>query len=303
MDVDAVVLDIDGVLIDASNSYHRAIIETVRTVYGETIDRETIQLFKDAGGFNVDWRVTDAVSLFILARRRGYDTDLRSFTDKIAERGGGLSTARTILREELPETIGDEIEADWDQDLLKRTFQWLYLGPSRYAKYEDSDPPPDAPTDAGFIEEERILIDDQTLGWLHKQDALGVLTGRPAAEAHIAIERVGLDVDRKHLMSMDDWENSKPNPSGLITLAQRLEATVLAYAGDELDDVKTAVNAASIDSDRTYFGIGVQTGGVTGASGQQRFRSIGADAVIDSINELPATVSQLSGERPVQRED
>ena len=63
MNVGAVVLDIDGVLVDVENSYRRAIIETIDHIYGETIDNTEIQQFKNAGGFNNDWELTDAVGL------------------------------------------------------------------------------------------------------------------------------------------------------------------------------------------------------------------------------------------------
>ena len=45
MNVDAVVLDIDGVLVDVAGSYRRAIIESVEHVYDEQIDRDDIQQF------------------------------------------------------------------------------------------------------------------------------------------------------------------------------------------------------------------------------------------------------------------
>jgi len=73
MQVDAVVLDIDGVLVDVADSYRRAIIESVERVCDKTIDRDAIQLFKDAGGFNNDWELTDAAALYVLARREGRD--------------------------------------------------------------------------------------------------------------------------------------------------------------------------------------------------------------------------------------
>lgn len=52
MHADAVVLDIDGVLVDVADSYRRAIVESVDRHYGTTISRDEVQLFKDAGGFN-----------------------------------------------------------------------------------------------------------------------------------------------------------------------------------------------------------------------------------------------------------
>ena len=66
MQADALVLDIDGVLVDVADSYRKAIRESIDRVYGETIDRDAIQAFKNAGGFNNDWALTDAAALFVL---------------------------------------------------------------------------------------------------------------------------------------------------------------------------------------------------------------------------------------------
>jgi len=46
MNVDAVVLDIDGVLVDVADSYRRAIVESLQTVYNESIDRTDISYSK-----------------------------------------------------------------------------------------------------------------------------------------------------------------------------------------------------------------------------------------------------------------
>ena len=55
MQADTVILDIDGVLVDVSGSYRRAIVESIERVYGTTIDSGAIQAFKNAGGFNNNW--------------------------------------------------------------------------------------------------------------------------------------------------------------------------------------------------------------------------------------------------------
>ena len=66
MHADAVVLDIDGVLVDVADSYRRAIVESVECLYGRTIDRADVQLFKAVGGLNNDWDVIDSVPVFDL---------------------------------------------------------------------------------------------------------------------------------------------------------------------------------------------------------------------------------------------
>lgn len=287
MDADAVVLDVDGVLVDVADSYRRAILETVERRHGETIERATIQRFKDAGGFNNDWELTDAATLFVLARKAGYGGDAEMFTDAIAaHHEGGLAAARSVVAEAATEAGFDAeaVEAEWDPDGVRETFQALYLGADLYADIEGDEPPFEAP---GYIHDEPVIVTPETIAALQAEYDVGVLTGRPAAEASIALERAGLDVPDEHRFTMDDWEAGKPDPHALVTLAERFDAETTVFVGDTLDDVRTAVNAAAADPGRTYRGVGVLTGGLTGAEGREKYEEVGAAAVLDSVNDLP----------------
>jgi len=290
MNVDAVVLDIDGVLVDVSDSYRRAIVETVERVHGVTVDRRAIQQFKKAGGFNNDWDVTDAVALFVLAREEGLDRSVESFAAAVDHAGGGVAGAQTVVGELLSPAARERVLAAWDPDRHRTVFQHLYLGVDLYRDLE-GDPEFDAP---GYIHDETVLVEASTLAAL--SPPLGVLTGRPAAEAAIALDRAGVDVPAEHRFTMDDWAGGKPDPEALVTLARRLDAGSIAFVGDTLDDVRTAVNAAAAD-DRRYLGVGVLTGGHSGDAGRRAFRDVGADAVLDSVNDLPAL---LAGESTVR---
>jgi len=281
--VDAVVLDIDGVLVDVADSYRRAILESIDRVYGETIAKSDIQLFKNAGGFNNDWELTDAAALFVLTGRET-DRDTEAFTDAIDDHGGGLTAAKAVVREWLDEPAADRVLADWDSERLRDVFQTLYLGSELYRELEGGEPAVDAP---GYINDEPVLVSEATLERLHERHAVGVVTGRPAAEADIAMERTGLELPADHRFTMDDWEEGKPHPHALMTLAERFDADRVAFAGDTLDDVATAVNADDEDPERRYDGVGVLTGGLTGEAGRAAFTDAGATAVIDSVEALP----------------
>ena len=289
MDVDAVVLDIDGVLVDVADSYRRAIVESVDRVYGETIEREWIQAFKDAGGFNNDWELTYAAALYVLAGREGYDAPVGTFTDAVAAAGGGLSAAESVVVEALDADAHGEVFERWETDRLRETFQALYLGADLFRELEGGDPPFEA---AGYIHDEPVLLDPETVTALTDRFDVGVLTGRPASEATIALSRVGLDVAPDHRFTMDDWDEGKPHPNALITLAERFDARATAFVGDTLDDVRTAVNAAEVDADRTYYGVGVLTGGLRGSEGRAKYVANGADAVVESVNDLPALLDR-----------
>jgi HAD superfamily hydrolase (TIGR01548 family) len=286
MHADAVVLDIDGVLVDVADSYRRAIVESVDRLYGRTIDRADVQRFKDAGGFNNDWDVTDAVALYVLADSRE-PIPLSAFADRIRAAGGGLAAAESVVAEHLTADDLAAVRDAWDSAALRDTFQALYLGADLYRELEGGDPPVET---AGYIHDEPVLVEPGTVDRLAAGATLGVLTGRPAAEADIALDRVGLSVPDSHRFTMDDPAPGKPDPAALVTLAERFDADTVAFAGDTLDDVATAVNAAAADDGRTYHGIGVLTGGLTGESGRTAFESAGAHAVVASVNDLPEAV-------------
>jgi HAD superfamily phosphatase len=57
----ALFFDMDGVLVDVSRSYRRAIQETVEHFTGRQITPNTIQRYKNYGGFNDDWELTHAI--------------------------------------------------------------------------------------------------------------------------------------------------------------------------------------------------------------------------------------------------
>ncbi|MFB6184437.1 MAG: TIGR01548 family HAD-type hydrolase [Haloarculaceae archaeon] len=285
MKVDAVVLDVDGVLVDVADSYRRAIVESVERVYGDTIERADVQAFKDAGGFNNDWELTYAAALYVLARRDGLELDVESFTDRVAATGTGLEAAETVVADALDPHARERVRDEWDRERLRDVFQQLYLGSDRYRDFEGKRPDLDVP---GFIEDEPVLVEPETIALLTDRFDVGVLTGRPAAEADVALERVGLTVPADHRFTMDDWAAGKPDPDALTTLAERFDADAVAFAGDTLDDVRTATNAAAADPGRDYYGVGVLTGGLTGEAGRRKYERAGAAAVVDSVNDLPA---------------
>jgi HAD superfamily hydrolase (TIGR01548 family) len=182
------------------------------------------------------------------------------------------------------------VRAAWDPDRLQDVFQQLYLGPDLYRELEGGEPDLDT---EGFIHDEPVVIDPETIEWLTDRYHVGVVTGRPLGEARIALDRVGLDLPAEHRFTMDDWEEGKPHPKALVTLAERFADTpkgceTIAFVGDTLDDIRTAVNANEADPERTYHGIGVLTGGLTGDSGRRKFETSGASTVLESVNELPA---------------
>lgn len=291
MEVDAVVLDVDGVLVDVEHSYRRAIVESLDNVYGESIEREQVQMFKNAGGFNNDWELTYAAALYLLAHERGLTSGLQSFTDEVALKGGGLSAAEEVVEETLADDAMTAVRNEWNRERLRDVFQQLYLGVDLYERLEGDEADLEV---TGFIYDESPLITPETIEFLLDHYELAILTGRPQPEAEIALTRVGLELPDELVITMDDWDGTKPEPDALIRLGEALGVDSVLYVGDTLDDVETAVNASEVD-DREYHGIGVLSGGLSGEEGRMEFELQGAAEVIDDINELQDV---LAGQPP-----
>ncbi len=77
---EAILFDMDGVLVDVSNSYRLAIKNTAEYFIGETISPEEISTFKDKGGLNNDWYLTQEI-----VRSRGKHVEMEQIIEKFQQ--------------------------------------------------------------------------------------------------------------------------------------------------------------------------------------------------------------------------
>ena len=61
MSLPCLVFDMDGVLADVSESYREAVPQTVHHFSGKTVTRERIQEYKNRGGYNNDWLLSQVI--------------------------------------------------------------------------------------------------------------------------------------------------------------------------------------------------------------------------------------------------
>jgi HAD superfamily phosphatase len=57
-----IVFDMDGVLTEVSDSYREAIVQTVEHFTGQRISRDQIQEYKNQGGWNNDWALSQKIA-------------------------------------------------------------------------------------------------------------------------------------------------------------------------------------------------------------------------------------------------
>jgi HAD superfamily phosphatase len=110
-----IVFDMDGVLVDVSESYRETIVRTVEHFSGVTVTRAQIQDYKNQGGFNDDWKL----SHHIIAEH-GVAVEFQTVVDYFQGMFHGNGTDGLILRERWMARDGlfDRLAARFDSPSL-----------------------------------------------------------------------------------------------------------------------------------------------------------------------------------------
>jgi histidinol-phosphate aminotransferase len=120
----AIIFDMDGVLVEVGASYRTAIIETAAS-YGVGVTRTDIQRAKDAGDANNDWRLT-----WQLVTKAGVDTTLDEVTRRFEVLYQGAGDVPGLWTKETPMAT-----RDWLVQLAQRFKLAVVTGrPRRDAK-------------------------------------------------------------------------------------------------------------------------------------------------------------------------
>jgi HAD superfamily phosphatase len=101
----------DGVLAEVTESYRESIVQTVRYFTGKTVTRDAIQDYKNQGGWNNDWALSQKIAADF-GTQIDYDTVIEKFNEYfLGEDGNGLVTRESWfpkpgLLERLGKTYG-----------------------------------------------------------------------------------------------------------------------------------------------------------------------------------------------------
>ncbi|MDP1830731.1 MAG: aminotransferase class I/II-fold pyridoxal phosphate-dependent enzyme [Geothrix sp.] len=196
------VLDIDGVLIDADRSFMEAVARALAELRPALPWSDAaFRAFKRLGGFNNDFRLT--AGALALAEAHGHG-DLEPLIEDAMGRGFPELEARIQALEPAAQIV----------------VQKHYAGTLH-------------------LERPLVSLDElQATGW-----DLAVLTGRPPEELELAWRVLGFQLPAvcdaaPHLR--------KPEPAGLLQLADAFRAEAILFAGDTVDDAGCLRAAAAL---------------------------------------------------------
>jgi len=237
--VRGLILDIDGVLLDARSSYHAVAEEAARRaivpLVGEAQARAApfdrgreVPAFKATGGFNDDWEMSRAIALLLYLRARREAPELSQFLQQAQGRGVAALFAKypaPIAQDRIALICGALYGGSMCRDLFG---------------FEAKDALPDAP-ERGMWENEEVLPDSRLLAAVAARFPLALYTGRNAGESRLAQRLCRLKIPEELCWVADGHRPRKPDPAGLLWLTHALlrgrsrPAEVL-FLGDTADD-------------------------------------------------------------------
>jgi HAD superfamily phosphatase len=228
----AILFDMDGVLVDVSESYDQAILQTVAFFYGEKPDPIELQVLRLHAGFNNDWQAAAA-----LMEKRNCRVDF----------------SMVIAR-----------------------FQEIYLGLQH----------------DGLCQQERWLLSEANLHKLAARFPLGIVTGRPRAEARWTLNRFGREKYFKVLIAAEDTaDKPKPHAKGIRLALRRLGVRRAVYVGDRVDDM-LAARAAGCRA------VAIKPmAAADGSTMEQRLQQAGADIFINDTNDIMEVLDEKSNDQ------
>ena len=250
MRFDAVIFDIDNVLVDTRASYTDCIRKTVETYLTSLgfrpsrkplLSRRDVEAFKSLGGFNDDWDTCYGLLLYFLSLK----IQRKTINDLWKQKNiAGLKNVGASPRGR-PHNKGRHRGLPLHSTGPKRAEKWFGKNPSvtiqkiaeifqRFYLNE-------------FMWNEKLLIPRSFLKTLKRAGLkVGIVTGRNREEAQFALRRFQIDSFIDAMITIDETPKpfKKPDPWGLLKIAAKLGKNLrYLYVGDLPDDVLAARRA------------------------------------------------------------
>ncbi len=295
---DSIFFDVDGVLIQTTNSFRIANIATTEYVVSELyglrwgqeegkslVTLNDIELFKQAGGFNSDWDMCYLLISLSTARLRAWqDSSLRERStqewatlarEASLQGHGGRAWVDEVFpasaRPDYSQVVEIFNEFYWGTDELRRRFGH---GP-RYVSYSE-----------GFVHKEEMLYAPDFFSHLRQAGIghLGMITGRVGVEVESAVERMeAYSGERWWDVIISADTHLKPDPGALRAAIDAVGTRGGLYIGDTADDFDLV---RRYKAERKEGEPPILAAMVVHASDEELYKQRGADVMVRTIDDL-----------------
>jgi len=301
-DIDSLIFDCDGVLIDITKSYDQTIITTTKYVL-ETlaniddsidIDFKIIDGFKSTGGFNDEVDLTYAAIISIVAAKK-LKKDQTEFIFTVIENSDstGIKSVENFLKNQVDiSKIVNQLSypGSHKENVLYQIFDQLFYGPELYLKLFKNN---SKFSDPGLIENDDVILDDELCIKLQKKfgNQISMVTGRGKESVSYSLKNLLQKFDLPNSVFLEDESRdlAKPNPQALVDSIHGMSSKSCLYVGDSMEDFIMAKKATILGNKTTFCGI---IG--TSKNPQEKlklFEENGAILVLDSITLLPKVLN------------
>ncbi|MDE3193765.1 MAG: HAD family hydrolase [Chloroflexota bacterium] len=286
MKLDAIVFDVDGVLVETESSYIEAVARCAQWLLvhelgladdGPAVDHTTIHQWKRSGRWNDDWDLSYALYEW-LAAAPGATTTARRRAAGDAEAAAGRAVAVDRAR--------------WEA--IRGVFEEIYNGtPVAVARYGV---PARVKQQHGLAETETVLLEAGLLAQLTELgiDKVGIVTGRSIVDWEPVRPRIPLPVDVV-VATMEDGK--KPDPAPLAKVVRMLRPRAFVAVGDTMADLEMVLRWNATPAGSTTPGIAVT---LCPREDEATYRAAGATLFIRSLADLPSLLRSASSP-PVTR--
>ena len=332
-----IVFDMDGVLIDVSNSYRDTVRQTAGLFFKSAMASEKLPepLFaltdlaavKQSGGLNNDWDLSFLVIslLFNLIEKPQLCESKDPWTryQETIRRCDGRPLARFLKSAPMPlaelleragKTRNPFIDGLYAGDvgsgnIIKQIFQEVYLGKGLFAATYGFDP--QFYHDEGLIHREKLLIDQGTLEALAANHILAIATGRPRAEAHYPLAHFNIGKYFTMVLALEDCleeENRRSQKEGKKASLSKPDPFMLdAIAAKHKHPVAECFYIGDMPDDMLaakksaagYKGIGMIMAAADKESLKKELLRAGADTIIENFTQLKPII--MSGQAKKRR--
>ena len=301
-EIDTIIFDCDGVLIDITKSYDLAIIKTTKYVLKNfakiddaiDVNFKIIEGFKSTGGFNDEVDLTYAAILSLVAAKKLEKNQTSFIFDVIAH----ADSSGIISVEKYIENIVDisdikkqlSYPGTHHQNPLYNIFDQLFYGPKLYQKlFKKSS----NFSESGLIEQDNVILNDVLIEKLLKKfdSKISMVTGRGKESVKYSLKLLlnKFNLNNSVFLEDESRELAKPNPKSLLNSIQGMSSISTLYVGDSMEDFIMAKKVTELGHKTTFCGI-------MGTSNNPQeklelFEQNGAILVLDSIHLLPKVLN------------
>lgn len=301
--LDSVIFDCDGVLIDVSNSYDLAIKKTVDFVLKKmaNIDQPNIVItqmidgFKATGGFNDEVDLTYSLILSVVAAKK-LNRNASEFIFDVIKNADqtGISSVEIYL-----DTLVDISEirkklaypGKHGTNPLYSVFDEMFYGANLYNELYKRKP--QFFNDKGLIDNDIVLIKKELIEKLRKKfgKKISIVSGRGFVSAKYSLKTLFDEFDLKNSRFLEDEprEFAKPNPQPLISSIKGLESSCCMFVGDSIEDFIMARKSDELGKKTVFCAIyGTSKDPQTK---RNLFEQKNADIILESIDLIPKALN------------